>query len=468
MLRIRIPGGLLPPASLRAIGEVSRKYGQGFAELSTRQNVQLHFISLPEVPAILDALADVGLTTAGACGDAVRNITGCPLEGVLADEAFDVTPVLEEASALFAGHPTYMDLPRKHKITVSACPDQCDMPEINDIGLIAAPRDGADGFAVKVGGGLSTAPRLARDLGVWVPVAEAVELLRALLDVWREDPRYRLSRVRARMKFLVDDIGPEALRAKAEERLGWRLEDGAAPEPRGYADHMGVHEQRQPGLHHVGVPVTVGIVDGDALVAFADLAEELGGDVRITKQQNLVLTGVPTHRLEEVERRVAEPGFPVDANPLRATAIACTGEPHCNYSVAETKGRVQQIVEHLEATWGDRLGGFRINLDGCPHACALHWVGDVGLMGTTSREVAAEGESRQAYDLFLRGGVGPLQAIGRPLVRRVPTARVEQALDGLIGAWLDGRATDDESFRDFCIRTPDDDLVSFATRGAAA
>ncbi|MBI4259778.1 MAG: nitrite/sulfite reductase, partial [Actinobacteria bacterium] len=150
--------------------------------------------------------------------------------------------------------------------------------------------------------------------------------------------------------------------------------------------------------------------------------------------------------------------------PLRATAIACTGEPHCNYSVTETKGKLQQIVAHLEARWGDRLGGFRLNLDGCPHACALHWVGDVGLMGTTARE-AVNGE-RQAYDLFLRGGVGPEQAIGRPLVRRVPFPHVETVLDRLIGAWIDRRG-EDESFRDFCIRTPDEDLVGIAGGGGA-
>src|SRR5438552_8652166 len=156
MLRIKVPAGLLPPASLRAIGEVSLRYGEGYSELSTRQNVQLHFITLPELPAILDHLAASGLTTAGGCGDAVRNITGCPLEGVLAEEAFDVTPVVEEAANFFYGNPQYMDLPRKHKITISACPAQCDMPEINCVALIGVVHDGAKGFAVRVGGGLST------------------------------------------------------------------------------------------------------------------------------------------------------------------------------------------------------------------------------------------------------------------------------------------------------------------------
>jgi len=465
MLRIKVPAGLLPPASLRAIGEVSIRYGQGFSGLYTRQNVQLHFITLPQVPEILDHLAAAGLTTAGACGDAVRNITGCPLEGVLAEEAFDVTPVVEEAARFFYGHRVYMDLPRKHKITISACPAQCDMPEINCIALIGVVLDGREGFAMRVGGGLSTVPRLARDLGVWVPSEEALDVMRTLLDVWREDRRYRISRVKARMKFMVDDYGVEAIRAEVERRLGHALTDLPAPEPTGYADHMGVFEQKQPGLFHVGVPVPLGIVTGEQLVQIADVAAAVRGDVRLTKQQNLVLAGVPEAQLDEVLGFLAEVGLPADSNRLHATAIACTGEPHCNFAVTETKGKLRDVVAHLVARWGDRLDGFRLNLDGCPHACALHWVGDVGLMGTTARETV--NGTRQAYDLFLRGGVGVEQAVGRPLVRRVPSVRVEETLDRLLEAWFAGR-TDGESFRDFWIRTPDEDLVAVAAGPSGA
>ena len=460
MLRIKIPGGICSPDALQAIGDISNGLGEGYAELSTRQNVQLHFIRLQDVPDIFERLAAVGLTTAGACGDAVRNITGCPLAGLLADEAFDVTPVLREAARFFYGNPDYMDLPRKHKITISACPDQCDMPEINCISLIGVVRDGREGFAVRVGGGLSTVPRLARDLGVWVPAEEAMDVLRALLDAWKEDTRYRLSRIKARMKFMVDDHGPEGMRALVEARLGRRLDDGVAPPARAFADHVGVVEQKVAGRFHVGVPVPVGIVHGDQLLRIASLARRVGGDVRFTKQQNLILTGVPHAVLDEALDALAELGLPVDVNRLRATAIACTGEPHCNYAVTETKGRMQTLLSHLEQRWGERLDGFRLNLDGCPHACALHWVGDIGLMGTTARE-AVDGE-RQAYDLFLRGGVGTEEAIGRPIVRRVAFPNVEATLDRLIGAWLAAKGDGGETFRDFCIRTGDDDLRAIA------
>ena len=464
MMRIKVPSGYLPPQSLRAIGEVTERFGEGQCELSTRQNVQLHFIRLGQVPEILAHLREAGLSTAGACGDAVRNITGCALSGVLAEEAFDTTPVIEETARFFYGNPDYMDLPRKHKITISACPYQCDMPEINCIAVIGLVKDGRPGFGVRVGGGLSTVPRIARDLGVFVPIEEIVEVMRAILDAWKEDRRYRLSRIKARLKFMVDDYGADGMRAQVEERLGRALEDGTAPEPKGYADHMGIHEQKQPGLYHVGIPVPVGLVRGEQLIQIGDLAWELGGDVRLTKQQNMILTGVPGERLPEVAGRLEDIGFPVDANPLHGSAIACTGEPHCNYSVTETKGKLQQILTHLEGRWGDRLGNFRLNLDGCPHACALHWVGDIGLMGTTARE-AVNGE-RMAFDFFLRGGVGLEQAIGRPLIRRVAFPLVEPTLDRLIEAWLGGRQGP-ESFRDFCIRTKDEDLVAIAAGSPA-
>ena len=464
MLRIKLPGGRVSPAGLRAIGEVSNRFGRGDGELSTRQNVQLHWLELGALPEVFDRLHAAGLTSAGGCGDAVRNITGCPVAGVDAHELFDAQPVVDEAAEFFYGNPEYSNLPRKHKITIAACADRCNAPEINCISLVGVRHEGVDGFAVLVGGGLSSVPRIARDLGVFVPKDEAVPVLRAVLDAWKEDLRYRVSRVKARMKFMVDDYGPEGIRAELERRLGQELASFELPPPGPFVDHVGVHPQRQPGLSYVGVPVHIGLISGDQMVAVADLAEDLGGDVRLTRQQNLVVTGVPDARVDETVGRLGEIGFPLEANRVRASSIACTGEPHCNFSVTETKPRLDTLVQHLEERFGDGIAGLRLHLDGCPHACAQHWVGDIGFQGTTVRD--EQGRRHQAYDLFLRGGLGPQAAIARPVFRRVPTEELEDAVTGLVGGWLDGRRGD-EDFRAFCDRLSDDELGVLAGREPA-
>src|SRR3989442_1373890 len=348
MLRLKIPSGILPPAKLRAIGEASNRYGRGDAELSTRQCIQLHWLRLEELPNVFADLDAAGITTAGGCGDTVRNITGCPVAGLDAHELFDCSELVMQVADHFYGNPDFTNLPRKHKYTIASCADRCNAPEINCVSLIGVVNDGREGFAVKVGGGLSSVPRIARDLGVFVPVDEAIEILAAITNVWSEDLRYRVSRVKARLKFMVDDVGPEGMRERVEDRLGRTLEDFELPpihvQP---SNHVGVHAQKQEGRSYIGVPVRVGLV------------------------------------------------------------------------------------------FGDEIADLRLHLDGCPHACAQHWVGDLGFQGTTGKD--ADGRRLSAYDIFVRGSLGPDPAIARPVFRRVPSDGLEAAVEGLIRGWLDGR-----------------------------
>jgi len=468
MLRVKIPGGVLRPAKLRTIGGISQRFGRGFGELTTRQNIQLHWLELARLPEILGILADGGLSTTGACGDNVRNITGCPVAGIDREELFEVQGLLEEASDFFVRNREYSDLPRKHKITISACPHQCNAPEIHCIALIGAPRDGEPGFAVRVGGGLASWPRLADDLGVWVPAKETVEVLRAIVDVWREDLKYRLSRAKARLKFMVHDLGPEAFRARVEERLGRRLADGAVPPaPEEEHDHTGIHPQKQDGLFYAGFPVHLGLMNGETMLRLADLAETWNGEIRITRRQNFILAHIPEERLDEVVRTVGDLGFPLRDAGLRGASIACTGDPFCNYTVAETKGKLHEIVEHLERTFGGAAAGLRLNLDGCPHACAHHWIGDIGLQGTTLRERGPAGERLHGYDLFLRGGLGREAAIGRPVLKRVPGTEVHLVIERLFRAYLEERR-EDERIQQFFSRLGDEELVALGSREAVS
>ena len=458
MLRVKVPAGQISPGHLRAVGEVSNLYGKGDGELSTRQNIQLHWLDLTKLPDVFAHLDAAGVTTAGGCGDTVRNITGCPVQGIAADELFDASPVVHGAADLFYGNPDWADLPRKHKYSISACADRCNAPEINCISLVGVVHEGREGFVVQVGGGLASVPRIARDLGVFVPVEGANEILGAVTTVWSEDLKYRMSRVKARLKFMVDDIGAEGMLERVETKLGRRLERFELPpidvQP---SAHIGVHAQKQEGLSYIGVPVQLGLTTGDQLIAVADLVESFGGDIRLTRQQNLIVTGVSD--VDTTLEQLSALGLPLETNEIWANSIACTGEPHCNFSVGETKDRLRELVEHLETTFGDQIAELRLHLDGCPHACAQHWVGDLGFQATTGKD--ADGNRISAYDIFTRGSLGPVPQIGGSLFRRVASERLEGAVEGLVRGWLE-RRTDGETFTAFQRRLSDDELGALA------
>jgi ferredoxin-nitrite reductase len=456
MLRVKIPSGVVSAAKLRTIGEVSNRYGRGDAELTTRQCIQLHWLELAALPDIFADLEASGITTAGGCGDTVRNITGCPVSGLAADELFDSTPIVDAATETYYGNPEWANLPRKHKYSIASCPDRCNAPEINCISLVGVLNDGREGYSVQVGGGLSSVPRIARDMGVFIPKEDAVEILGATTLVWSEDLKYRMSRVKARMKFMVDDIGADGMRDRVEAKLGRTLERYELPaidaQP---SAHIGVHAQKQDGLSYIGVPVQLGLSSGDQLIAVAELAESFGGDIRLTRQQNLIVTGVPNERVDETLAALDELGLPLTENEIWANSIACTGEPHCNFSVGQTKDRLRDLVDHLETTFGHEVSPLRLHLDGCPHACAQHWVGDLGFQATTGKD--ADGNRISAYDIFVRGSLGPSPEIGRSLFRRVASDRLEPAVEGIVRGWVEQR-DENESFTDFQRRLTDEEL----------
>jgi ferredoxin-nitrite reductase len=250
-----------------------------------------------------------------------------------------------------------------------------------------------------------------------------------------------------------------------EERLGYPLEDGQAPAAADAEhEHTGIHRQRLTGdgppLSLIGFPAFLGLMTGDQMMQLAELVEDFGGGIRLTRRQNFILTHLPEQRVQEVVDRVAEMGFALEGGGLRASSIACTGEPFCNFAVAETKHKLAEIVRHLEQVFGDRVAGLRLNLDGCPNSCAHHWIGDIGLQGTTLRERGPQGERQRGYDIFLRGGLGAGAAIGRPVLRRIPAWEIHRVVEQLLHAYF-GRRRDGESVQDFTLRHSDDELVAF-------
>jgi sulfite reductase beta subunit-like hemoprotein len=466
MMRVKVPSGILSPHQLRTIGELSLRYGRNDGELTTRQNIQLHWVELKYLPDIFSTFSGAGLTSQGACGDCVRNITGCPVAGIDKDEAFDATPLIHEAVEFFQGHPDYSDLPRKHKITISTCAYHCNAPAINCIALVGTVKDGRQGYAVRVGGGLASSPRISQHLNVFVPEDEALQVLRGILDAWRTNLKYRVSRAKARLKFMVDDYGADGMRAEVERVLERPLEDLAEPPRRiGDSDHLGLHAQKQDGLNYIGFPAYLGRISGEQMVRIADIAASVDGDVRLTRHQNFIVAHVPGAQVERVVREVGEAGFPLEVNRLRGSSLGCTGSPLCNYAVAETKSKLDEIVQHLETTFGREAEGIVVNVDGCPHACAQHWVADIGLQGSTLRQRDSTGASLgkvEAYEIYLRGSLGEEAAIGRPIVRRVPQTEAKFFVERLVGSYIQERLPE-ESFKNFADRRSDEELIATAS-----
>jgi ferredoxin-nitrite reductase len=314
---------------------------------------------------------------------------------------------------------------------------------------------------------MANTPRISRDIGVFVPVEDTIEVLQAVTNAWQNDLRYRVSRAKARIKFMMDDYGPEGVRAKVEEALGRSLEDGVAPGPSMDADHIGIFPQRQEGLVYIGVPVPSGRITGSLLDSLGDLVGSLGNaDVRFTRQQNFIIGNVPAGRVDEVKARLAELGLPVDRSRAYARSLACTSHRFCNYSVAETKGKLDQVLDRLTEKFGaERIGDLAIHMDGCPHACAQHWVGEIGLQGTTTRVGDSE-ERVEAYDLTVGGGLGTRTAIGRRLMRRVPTGDIDLVMERLVGGWLEERTSRNDvnfTFGDYANLHSDEELAALAT-----
>jgi sulfite reductase (ferredoxin) len=461
MVRIRIPNGVLDAAQARAVAELAERHARGIIDLTVRQNFQLHWITSEALPDVLDTLRATGITTMGACGDVTRNVIGCPLAGVDGDELIDASPLVAASTALLNGHADFYNLPRKFKVSIAGCRSWCAYPEINDVGLTAVrdPRTGEVGFSLRVGGGLSTEPQLARRLDVFVRPEQVPAVVRGVAEVFRGSAVLREHREKARLKFLFLLHGWTEARFQAalEERLGWALAPGVPEQAPldAFRDHVGVRAQKQPGAYAVGVPVLRGRLDPAQLRAVADAAERhASGRLRTTVMQNLVVLDVPRARLADVVRTVEAVGLPLGVSPFARGTVACTGTEFCKLALTETKGFAKRLVEDLEA----RLPGFdehlKVHVTGCPNSCGQHWIADIGLEG---KKVKVDGRLVDAYYFCIGGAAGGDAAIARPVGYRVPAFEVAPSIERLARAYLARRLPGD-TFRAFCARHDDVDL----------
>jgi sulfite reductase (ferredoxin) len=468
MMRVRIPGGRLTTEQLRAIAWASERHGRDVADVTDRQNIQLHWIRIEDVPAIWERLESTGLSTQEACGDTPRVMLGCPLAGIDADELIDATPYLVETERRYVGDPAFSNLPRKYKTSISGCRQQCAQHEINDVAFVGVEHGGAAGFDVWVGGGLSTNPHFAKRLGAFVEPERVPDVWAGVTGVFR-DYGYRRQRNRARLKFLVADWGVERFREVLEkEYLGEALPDGPAPPPSPSAqrDHVGVFAQAD-GRAYVGFSPRAGRIAGHQLRLVADLADAYGGGrVRTTTQQKMLILDVDPARTGELVHRLEELDLRAHASPFRAGMMACTGIEFCKLAIVETKGRAQWLYAELE----DRLPDFdepiRIHVNGCPNSCARFQTADIGLMGAVLPR--PDGTKSEAFLVHLGGHLGDAATVGRKAKGvRIYAEDAADYVELLLRRYRQ-RRQDDATFADYVGSLSDDELARFAAPEVSA
>ncbi len=466
MVRIRIPNGFLTSHQLRTIAGLTKQYARGIADITVRQNIQLHWVTIESLPEILEALWACGLNTLAACGDVTRNITGCPVAGADRDEICDASPLALEASHVFTGNPEFYNLPRKFKISITGCRVWCTYPEINDVSLTAVQRTirGAmeTGFSLRVGGGLSTDPHFATRLNAFVKWGQVDPVLKGIAELFRESQVLREHRERARLKFLFLRHGWTAddFQRELEHRIGRKLEpaaEEAVPDDI-YRDHVGIHLQKQPGYCYVGAAVLRGRITPDQMFAAASLADRFaGGELRATNMQNLLIVNVPQAHAEPLAKELDDLDLQVSGSPFRRGAVACTGTEFCKLAITETKGYTRWLVDELD----ERLPGFsqhlRLHVTGCPNSCGQHWIADVGLEG---KKIKVSDKVLDAYQFCLGGGVGSHQAIARSVGYRCLASQVPDAIERLLRRYLDLKFPG-ENLRQFFARHDDAELRTF-------
>jgi sulfite reductase (ferredoxin) len=468
MLRIRIDGGAMTSEQLRSIAWVSERYGRDVADITDRQNVQLHWIRIEDMPVIWEALEGVGLSTQEACGDTPRVFLGCPLAGVTADEVLDATPAIRAVAERYLGDPAFSNLPRKYKTSISGCTAGCTNPEINDISLsgVVGP-NGEPGYDLSVGGGLSTNPMFAQRLGAFVEPDRVAEVWAGVTGLFREYG-YRRSRNHARLKFLVKDWGPERVREVLEtEFLDSPLPDGPAPAPAPISarDHLGITQQRD-GNVAVGFAPRAGRITGHQLRLIADLAERFGpGQIRATAQQKLVIVGVDPARADELVKHLDDLDLRTHPSVFRKGTMACTGIEFCKLAIGETKTRAQWLYAELEQRLPDFDEDIRIHVNGCPNSCARFQVADIGLMAAL--QVRPDGTKSDAFLVHLGGTMGEDAAFGRK-VKGVKVYAEDTAdyLELLLSRYQQERGNGD-SFTSYVNTLDADGLARFAAPAVA-
>ena len=475
MCRLRLPNGILKTAQFAGVGDLAERFGGGYAHVTTRANLQIREIAAGNAVAMIEAIQDLGLCSRGSGADNIRNVTGTPTAGIDPQELIDTRPYAREWHFHILNDRSLYGLPRKFNVAFDGAGSIPVLEDTNDIGFQAVAVK--DGLGLEPGiwfrlclGGLTGHKDFARDTGVIVKPADACKVADAVVRVFI-DHGNRSDRTKARLKYVLDAMGAERFLGLTEEKLGRKL-DRAVPDavavrpPFDRSAHIGVHPQKQEGLHWIGVAVPVGFLTVAQIRGLADIAREMGdGDIRLTVWQNLLISGVPSKKLKAAQARVEALGLATEANAIRSGLVACTGNTGCKFAASDTKRHAEDIARWCE-TRVSLDTPVNIHLTGCHHSCAQHFVSEIGLLACKVK-ADADGDAVEGYHVLIGGGFGPQAALGRELYRDVKAEDVPQTVERILKAYLRNRAARDESFIAFARRHEIDALKAMAEQEAA-
>ena len=460
MCRLRIPNGILTHWQLSGLADLAERYGGGYSHVTTRANFQIREIEPKNAPSLLEAILDLGLCSRGTGADNIRNVTGTPTAGIDPQELIDTRPYARAWHHHILNERGLYGLPRKFNVAFDGAGTIAVLEDTNDIGFQAV--EVKDGQGVEPGvwfrltlGGITGHKDFARDTGVIVKPAEAAKVADAVVRVF-SDHGDRTNRAKARMKYVLDAMGFEKYLALMEEKLGWKLTrvpaDAIAPRPVfDRAAHIGVHAQKQEGLHWIGVVLPVGKLTGDQMRGLAAIAQQFGdGDIRLTVWQNLLISGVATDKIALAEAAIEKLGLSTKASSVRAGLVACTGNSGCRFAASDTKRHAEDIARWCESRV-ELDGPVNIHLTGCHHSCAQHYIGDVGLLACKV-QTSDEGDAVEGYHILVGGGFGPDAALARELYHDVKAEDVPPTIERMLKTYLACRTSPDESFQAFTRR----------------
>jgi ferredoxin-nitrite reductase len=472
MCRLRFPGGVVSSHKLRGVAALAEKFGGGYADITTRANLQIREVTAGNTVPLLEGLYDIGIINRGAGADNIRNITGSPTAGIDPQELIDVRPLCRQLHHHIINHRELYGIPRKFNIGFDGGGSISVLHETNDIGF-GAVRIG-EGKAVAPGvyfrlllAGITGHGNFAHDAGVIVAPNETVDVAVAVVRAFI-DHGDRTDRKKARLKYVLDRLGMEKFLEEVEKHLGRKLTrlpaDSAESRPaQARLAHIGAHPQKRSGLFYMGIVATASRLTSDQMRGLADIADRHGsGDLRLTVWQNLLITDIPGEQIDDVRRKVGELGLHHSPSNIRSGLVACTGNTGCRFSATDTKRHATEITDYLDARLQLDVP-INIHLTGCPHSCAQHFIGDIGLLGAKVGPEMIEG-----YHLFVGGAYGARQEIGREILRDIPAADVPRVIESLLRGYVGGRAGGDESFTDFVRRHSTEELRALVEQQAVA